>query len=339
MRKISVIVPIYNSETTLPKCIESIVAQQYSNLEIVLVDDGSTDNSLNICNEYASRDERIVVHHKPNGGSVSARKDGVFISTGEYVTFVDSDDWWEKGYLEQCFAELEQYKPDIFVVTKFFKDGIEREIVEGYENRYRGIFHREKIKETVFPSMLSISPFFTFGIMPSLWTKIIRRELLEKAIKDEPEEIRVGDDLAVTLSCILQANTIYFSDICGYHYWQNPNSIMHTFDRNAPYRVRILLNYLREISKGYASREIDNQIAEYAVHITYVTLASLVKGSHSIRKDLKSMGALWKNPLVKKGLQLRIPYKIKIVFFLAKVKQIWALRIIKKHWPMREKNE
>lgn len=93
--KISVIVPIYNADRYLERCLSSIIGQTYKNLEIICVDDGSTDNSLAICNKYSLLDNRIKVIHKNNGGVTSARKAGMKIASGEWVGFVDSDDWLE----------------------------------------------------------------------------------------------------------------------------------------------------------------------------------------------------------------------------------------------------
>ncbi len=103
MKNISVIVPIYNAEQYLEKCIDSIINQSYTNLEIILVNDGSTDNSGAICDEYAKRDSRIIVIHKENGGLSSARNAGLDIARGEYISFVDSDDWIEHDMLETLY--------------------------------------------------------------------------------------------------------------------------------------------------------------------------------------------------------------------------------------------
>ena len=91
--KISIIIPVYNTQEYLPKCLDTLVNQTYSNLEIICVDDGSTDESLRILNEYAAKDSRIIVHSQKNGGASIARNYGLNIATGDYVSFIDSDDW------------------------------------------------------------------------------------------------------------------------------------------------------------------------------------------------------------------------------------------------------
>lgn len=113
MDKISVIVPIYGVEDYLPKCLESIIHQTYGDLEIILIDDGSQDNCPSICEEYSLKDNRIIVVHKENGGLSSARNAGLDIATGEYVSFVDGDDWLEPRMLESLHNAVVKYKAEI----------------------------------------------------------------------------------------------------------------------------------------------------------------------------------------------------------------------------------
>ena len=107
MPDVSIILPIYNSSSFLPKCLESILSQTFKNLELLLVDDGSTDSSLEIMKEYAKRDGRIRVFHQENAGSGSARNHGLREATGEWVAFVDSDDWLDQDYLEKLWSDME----------------------------------------------------------------------------------------------------------------------------------------------------------------------------------------------------------------------------------------
>ena len=119
---ISVIVPIYNVENYLYRCVNSIVQQSYDNLEIVLVDDGSTDRCGEICDDYCEKDSRIKVVHKRNGGLVSARKAGAAAASGDYVINVDGDDWVEKDYFENFVRGILSHEPDIIYSTKHYKD-------------------------------------------------------------------------------------------------------------------------------------------------------------------------------------------------------------------------
>ena len=111
--KTSIIVPIYGIEDYLPQCIDSILGQTYTNIEIILVDDGAKDNCPAICDGYATKDDRIIVIHKPNGGLVSARKAGIGKATGDYICNVDGDDWIHPDYVKSFVEIIEQYAPDI----------------------------------------------------------------------------------------------------------------------------------------------------------------------------------------------------------------------------------
>ena len=124
MNLLSVIVPVYNVEAFLPKCLNSLLNQTYKDLEIILIDDGSTDNSGKICDEYAERDNRIKVIHQKNQGVSAARNVGLDLSTGDYITFVDSDDWCEKDYFENAMLYFFYYDINL-LITNFTREQIE----------------------------------------------------------------------------------------------------------------------------------------------------------------------------------------------------------------------
>lgn len=126
--KISVIVPIYNADRYLERCLSSIIGQTYKNLEIICVDDGSTDNSLAICNKYSLLDNRIKVIHKNNGGVTSARKAGMKIASGEWVGFVDSDDWLELYAYERMIKKGE--KKDVTLICGNFRRNYENHSID-----------------------------------------------------------------------------------------------------------------------------------------------------------------------------------------------------------------
>lgn len=119
-RKISVVILIYNVEKYFCQCLNSIVNQTYQNLEIVLVDDGSPDNCGAICDEYSAKDPRIVVIHKQNGGLAAAKNDGLKVVTGEWVTFIDADDWIETDHFEKVMDSLGAQAPDIIVEGGYY---------------------------------------------------------------------------------------------------------------------------------------------------------------------------------------------------------------------------
>ena len=134
--KISIIVPIYNSEKDLDQCIESIANQAYKNLEIILVNDGSTDNSINICKKWESNDSRIVLINKKNEGGAKARNDGLKIATGDYIGFVDHDDFIEPEMYETMLDDMTEHNADIVMCssTGIFDDGTTTKAYPNYKS-------------------------------------------------------------------------------------------------------------------------------------------------------------------------------------------------------------
>ena len=175
---ISVIVPIYNVEKYLKKCIESILNQTYRYIEIILVDDGSTDKSGCICDTYEKNDSRVKVIHKKNGGLDSARKAGIRIATGDYVGYVDGDDWIEHNMYEKMMAQIDKNHEKINCVICG--------IVENYEDRERsrkpylqeGTYNRKIFSEKLKNKLLYTGEFFRSSVTTSLWDKIYDRKIL-----------------------------------------------------------------------------------------------------------------------------------------------------------------
>ena len=221
---ISVIVPVFNTADYLEKCIDSILNQTYRDIEIVLVDDGSTDGSEHICDEYAKKDCRIKAVHKENGGLVSARKKGLSIATGEYIGFVDSDDWIEPDMYEKLYEKLCLSDVDVVMCGRIEERTYESKVVcHGIpEGRYVG----EELKEIVFPKMIVNEAFFRWGIFPSYWDKLFKRDAIEQYINSVDDSIVMGEDAAGVYPCLLHCRGIYILQECLYHYRQVENSMV-----------------------------------------------------------------------------------------------------------------
>lgn len=225
---ISIIVPIYKVEKYIKQCVDSIIAQTYENIEIILVDDGSTDNCPSICDEYAVLDKRIKVVHKPNGGLVSARKAGLLSSTGEYVCFVDGDDWIEPDMYQRVAESIEFTNADC-VITQFYFEYPNNSSKSDYKLS-KEYYVRSEIEKEIFPIMLFDNQYYRFGIYPCCWTKVFKRELLEKHLTDTDDRIRMGEDIAFTYPCIMDCQTIAFIDEPLYHYRIIPDSMTKAYD-------------------------------------------------------------------------------------------------------------
>ncbi|MBO5525554.1 MAG: glycosyltransferase family 2 protein [Clostridia bacterium] len=217
----SIIVPIYNIEKYLRECIESVLTQDFLNYELILVDDGSTDRSVAICDEYACKDERIIVIHKQNGGLVSARQAGCKIAKGLYCLCLDGDDWVEKNYLETLYKIAKEEAPDIIAFNYYeSNENIKREILTKY---HYGMYYRPDIENNILPKLI-----YSFGSVKfnySIWSKAFKRELYVKQQLKLDQKIKIGEDLACVIPCVYDANSIYFERKCLYNYRYNPSSM------------------------------------------------------------------------------------------------------------------
>ena len=244
----SVIVPVYNVENYLRECIDSILAQTYTNFELVLIDDGSTDTSGTICDAYASRDPRITVIHKENGGLISARRAGLQIATGRYICFVDADDMISRDLLKKTYDVISKLSSDIITFKWMNIDSSGKSFEEETP-----VFEEGEIgKEAYFKKLLSSAS------LNSLCKKICRRTLFD-ADNDYScfYSIRNGEDLLQTIPLVYHARSFYYLAQPLYLYRSNPDSITHRY-REDEYKV---LNTVRPalfqcmIDLGYDSPE------------------------------------------------------------------------------------
>lgn len=260
--KVSVIVPIYNVAEYLEKCISSIIEQTYDKLQIILVDDGSTDESAQICDKYAQKDSRIVVIHKKNEGLVRARKSGLAAATGKYICYVDGDDWIEADMIESLNLNMVEHKVDL-VVSNYYFDTADnaRKVPCKLET---GVY---KTKD-IIPTMLYAEEFYQFGISQFIWAKLFRKDILWNIQMQVDDRINCGEDVAVTYPYILQTQKVYISDLAGYHYIQRPGSMVNCYDTDELVRNKCLIGYLKRIfAQSLYSKYLDRQLNQYAKNL------------------------------------------------------------------------
>ena len=260
MNMITVIIPIYNIEQYLAQCLNSIVNQTYQNIQVILVDDGSTDSSSRISDEYAEQDSRICVIHKKNEGLVSARKTGLEKATGEYVVYVDGDDWIELNAIEHMADAIERTKADIVLYDHYENNGESQTVVKN--NAKEGLYDKDKLLRHIYPHMISGESFFEWQIFPAVWDMIIRRELLEQCQYDVDNTVTMGEDASCKYPCLLLADTVCIERKAFYHYRQTQNSM------------------IKQIPDAYTERKRMKALNECAVK----TLSSLT-GIFDIRKQ------------------------------------------------------
>lgn len=209
---VSVIIPAYNTELYIERCIESLINQTYKEIEIIIVDDGSTDQTGDICIKLSKRDSRIVYLKKENGGQGAARNLGIQIAKGEYVTFADADDWCVDTYIENMFISMKKYNSDICVCGKFgvrlSSDGkiISQKVIEQWTQSEEIIY-------------VSQNPNLIYQIKFSLWAKMFRRTLFCEQHIRQPNHKYENNTVIPML--VAKAKTISIVDEPLYYYWMN----------------------------------------------------------------------------------------------------------------------
>lgn len=270
--KFSVIVPVYNTEKFLPKCIESILLQDYSDFELLLVVDGATDNSLSVCQQYAMRDDRIKVFNKPNGGSTSCRKVAANIASGDYVICIDSDDYIDEGYFLYAANIIEEYRVDIisFGMITHFNDASTKSYDFVSQGLYLGKDY-ERIKKGFIYDKKKRG--FNYGTLNySLCRKIIKKEIFTISQNAVNDKLVMGEDMFCSAHVLQNSESLYVSDKCFYNYRTNSNSITrHNIAKNFNH----FNNTVIEMKK---SGIIDNdRIIMYAYKVVSSSITAMAK--------------------------------------------------------------
>ena len=199
MELVSIIVPVYNIEKYLLECVESLMSQTYHNIEIILIDDGSTDESANLCDKIALRDERVVVIHKKNGGVSSARNCGIEVAKGNYITFVDGDDWVKENYIEILYEGIKKYNADISA-TGFIYQYDDGRIKESTITAETVCITAENALDQ---SCDSDTPWVGFA-----WGKLVRRSLITENNIEFDTSLKLCEDSLFWYTTIDKASTV-----------------------------------------------------------------------------------------------------------------------------------
>lgn len=250
-RLLSIIVPVYGEAEYLDACVSSIAGQTYENLEIILVDDGSPDECPALCDKWAQKDSRIKVIHKENGGLVSARKAGMCASVGEYIGYVDGDDWIDPDYYEVLVSNMEQNRVDM-VVCGYRKELMGKSIV--CDNPLQpGIYGRKSLEQDVFPNMIFDSKISTGSICTYVWNKLFKRELVFEHQMRVDNDIVVGEDAMCVYPAILESDSIAVIDYAGYHYRQRIGSLLRSMGNN-PKGIERMYRFYKQFSNEISAK-------------------------------------------------------------------------------------
>lgn len=206
---ISIIIPVYNVSRYLNECIQSVVNQSYKDFECILINDGSSDGSEMICNQWAQKDSRIKVIHQSNQGVSKARNKGITEAQGEYIAFIDSDDWIAPNYLNELFQPIEKYNVDLVVC------GLQQHYTDSTSKNYSyktGIIKIEKQFTNEFTDINK--QFLLFGPV----IKLYKKSIIQKHNINFPPKYTYGEDLLFNYNYLEYVKTVYIIDQCLYHY-------------------------------------------------------------------------------------------------------------------------
>ena len=311
---ISVIVPVYNAFELLPRCVESIQAQTYDNLEIILIDDGSNDGSSELCDSYASKDTRIHAVHQSNTGVSAARNKGLDMAQGEWIGFVDADDWIEPEMFERLLGAALESGKQISVCGRImhYPGGWSKTRVNP---RNSGVLSKEESLEYAF-SVIDFSG--------SLCNKLFNRAIIYNSALKMGESIHYCEDLLFCVQCFIQTDGVYFLTDAFYHYCLQENGAVMSFG-------------LRRLTELIARREVFSLIESCAVSIissaklyftdsaiNMIYLAARCGDTTHIHEMRKIAMQYFGNYLISPKKELRMKFRgIAIILFPKLTNRIW----------------
>lgn len=297
---ISVIITVYNVERYLRECLDSVLAQTYREIEIILVDDGSVDSSPDICDEYVKKDARVHVIHKDNEGAPKARKVGCEYSKGEYLSIIDADDWLEQDMIEKLYRAVTQQDVQVAMCGRFEENGSRsRPVKQGIA---AGKYSGSRLAKEVFPRMMVNQEFFEWGIFPSYWDKLFLRGTLYPYLFQVDDRIPMGNDAAGVYPILSHVESITILDECLYHYRQTDESMVRRFDRYSDKRKGFQILYQSVLKKfemakpEYLFRE---QWLEYVLFL-------MIPRADELYEGMSELDYLFPFPNVKKGSRIVI---------------------------------
>ena len=316
----SVIVPIYNVQKYLNRCIDSVLSQTFEDYELILVDDGSLDECGTICDEYAKKDERIKVIHKENGGLVSARQAGISVATGEYVFHLDGDDAALPDALESAYEIIKKHRPDI--VSFSYKRCIDGEVRETVEDIVEeGLYDKAAMEQKIYPRLLSdenMKNLFYF-----LWGKAIKRELATKYQLMVNTKISQGEDVSCTTPCFLDSDKVYMSKNPIYLYTVRNDSLTTNFKTAQITQIADTIIGLQNLDIKKPD-SFSAQISRYSFFMCFAILAAAAEGNHfdSVSELKKLISESLHKEEIKKAHFENVTIKTRISLFLMKKNMI-----------------
>jgi len=291
MIKVSIIVPVFNCDQYLDKCISSILLQTYKNIELVLVDDGSTDLSLAVCNRYLN-DGRVQVISNEHMGLVATRKSGILQITGEYVLYIDCDDWIDFDYVERLVALVDKFDADVIIPSHY---RIFQSQKEKIDNRIKpGLYDSDSSLSYLRERMIAIDDLLDHGINTYSWAKLYRRDSCIHHQLAVPNQICMGEDAAFLYPVLADSARIVITDAAGYYYRQRQGSILKS-SQNSQSELTLLFDLYEYLSTALKLiRPMDDyakQIVSYIV-ATSIYRTGIFFGSRLAENNIFSLSSI-----------------------------------------------
>lgn len=264
---VSIIIPVYNIAPYVRDCIESVRNQTYHNIEIIIVDDGSTDGSGELCEEFAVQDERIRVIHQQNAGVVSARGKGMNASRGTYLSFIDGDDWIEPGMIENMVNDMGESD---LISTKIWWEMKPNKWVEDFDRFPEGRYSGKAGLETIFKKMIYDTGTERIqSLTPGTCNKLFVSDLAKKVYKELNPQITFAEDTVFLYKYILNCNSIVISHKSFYHYRYREHSAAHRADKCRLININRVYLALEEDFRRHPLKDcLIFQLQRWIMHMT-----------------------------------------------------------------------
>jgi glycosyltransferase EpsH len=322
---LSIVVPVYNSEKYLSKCLDTIINQTYKNIEILLIDDGSTDRSKEIIHSYMEKDPRIIAFFCENKGVSSARNLGIKNSSGAYITFVDSDDWVDLNLYNEAIKKAEKNNCDIvlYSFTKEFNSS--PKINEVLPFKSEEILDKDRIYNDLILNLISYEDETKESIMGAIWRCVFKSDLIKSNNICFDTDMHYAEDLIFCLNTFKLSNSIYILNKPFYHYRFSESSVTAAYKSNHFERQLLVYNKIKHVFNNSIDESLNNRMnimmLRYIINgITHVcntdsTFAHKYKLVKRILNDEKSK-AIRKNYNIKTRKYKIFKYNFPLITFL-----------------------
>jgi glycosyltransferase involved in cell wall biosynthesis len=313
----SLIVAAYNVGEFIDKLIDSILIQDFGNFEVIIVNDGSKDNTKDKINKYLNQDKRIRLINQENQGLVNARRVGFSKSLGNYVIFLDGDDWLDQGMLTHYFDLLNKFDLDVIVSGTIFN--YKNNVVTKVPTFEKGYYNKEDLEKYIYPNFIYSGRFFNFGISPSIWNKVFKKSLISESIYEVNSKITMGEDAALTFPSIFRASSLYITEKSFYNYRQINTSLSKKIDSDYLSKVELVSNHL---FKQINFKDVKTQITYYSLYLKILGIHNLIyskfKNKHYILSEFVNNIILLHSDIISKKINSSFYFKLLILFIKKK---------------------